>query len=95
MNKQEYLFTQLSSECSEVAHRITKILQFGLHEIQPGQDQNNEQRFWAEMNDLLGSLKLLIDEGIISNLLSEESGEKKIERIKHYMNYAIEQGTLK
>ena len=94
MNKSEYLFTQLSSECAEVIHRISKIQHFGLHETQPGQEENNEARFWAEFNDLMGSLRFLVQEGGLKNGIDDAATDRKIERIKYYMEYAREQGTL-
>lgn len=91
MNKAEYLLTQLVSECVEVAHRATKVLHFGITEVQDGQPFNNHDRLMGEVYDLMGTLSLLNDEGIIKVDVSEKANDaiqaKKIKVLK-YLDYA-------
>lgn len=95
MNRTEYLLTQLSSECMEVAHRVTKALQFGLFEVQPGQEFNNEQRLIQEYTDLLGTMDLLSEAGILVSEIKAENIIAKKKKVAKYMEYAKSKGTLK
>ena len=65
MNREEWLLTQLLSECNELAHRVTKALQFGLNDIQEGQEQTNTERLLDEYHDLVGAMFALVSEGVI------------------------------
>lgn len=42
----------LIEECAEVIQRATKMLRFGAHEVQPGQDKDNSVRLALEIGDL-------------------------------------------
>lgn len=98
MNKKEYLLTQLASDCMGVALRVTKALHFGLDEVQPGQPFNNYARLMVEVYDMMGSLSLLQDEGILkveTDQLSEDAIEVKKIKILKYLDYADKHcGTL-
>ena len=43
----------LIEECAEVQQRATKMLRFGVKEIQPGQNLTNAQRLAREYGDLI------------------------------------------
>ena len=47
------LLACLIEECAEVQQRATKMLRFGVLEVQPGQPCSNMQRLSAEVGDLL------------------------------------------
>lgn len=95
MNPIDYLLTQLASECSEVAHRVSKMLQFGLTETQPGQDLNNTTRLIDEMNDLIGVAEMLVTAGVLpADWESVDAQQKKIFRVIKYSKYAEQQGRL-
>lgn len=53
MNSDQYHLCKIAEECSEVAQRALKAMQFGLDEIQPGQDQDNLERLVEEFQDLM------------------------------------------
>lgn len=93
MNTTEYLLSCLIEECAEVIQRATKAQRFGLREIQPEQELTNEQRLAAELDDLLGTLSLLAEEGVRLS----SSGERiraKILKVEKFMDYSRECGTL-
>ena len=52
------LLVILTEECAEVQQRATKMLRFGVEEIQPGQELSNKDR----LSDEIGDLFALVDE---------------------------------
>lgn len=88
MNETEYLLTTLSEECAEVAQRACKAIRFGLTEIQPGQEENNVRRMERELADLMAVADLL---GLH---VRDEDKAAKVEKLKKYMAYSREIGTL-
>lgn len=96
MNKVEYLLTKLSEECAEVIQRCTKAQTFGLTEKQPNQDKDNRERLQEEIFDLLGVLTMLHDEDIVNYSIGyySEPIRKKRAKIKKYMDYSRQIGTL-
>ena len=99
MNKQEYLLNKLSQECIEVAKEISKALEFGLDDIylRDKPYKSNKQKIETELNDLLGTLIKVIDNGILDStpIYDNDGHIKKIEKINKYMEYAREIGVLK
>lgn len=88
MNKTEYLLTTLSEECAEVTQRACKAIRFGLAEVQPGQQENNARRIERELADLMAVADML---GL---RISEDDKDAKIAKVKKYMEYSREIGTL-
>lgn len=95
MNKQEYLLTCLSEECGEISQRVSKILRFGLTEIQPSQELTNSQRLINELNDLLGVIQLLEIEKILPRVECLEKQADKKDKVKKYMQISRDVGSLK
>lgn len=91
MNRLEILLIQLMEECAEVSQRVSKILRFGLYEVEPGQELNNKERLNLEISDLYGVLQILHDEYQIGG--NEEEMNKKIAKIEKYLEYSKECGT--
>jgi hypothetical protein len=106
MNKTEYILAQLAqeaSEISEVASNIAKIatksLMFGLESRNPHFPElgNNIERLRSELTDLHGMFALLdqtVPEYGATDRNDEEGIRKKIEKVRHYMKFAEEIGTL-
>lgn len=97
MNKSEYLITKLMEECAEVAQRCSKILCFGIHEKEPGQELNNEERLLNEYHDLLGVFESLEDEKIVRTTTGDELMDAiadKKQKVKKFMAYSVNCGTL-
>lgn len=96
MNRQEHLFTCVGEEGVEVAGRASKIKRFGLLEVEPGKEQNNEQRLKGEVADLCGALELAFPNQSIDDLIKElrpQIEAKKI-KIEKFLVYSKEVGTL-
>lgn len=89
MNTTEHLLTILAEECAEVAQRASKAARFGLTEIQPGQEENNTRRLERELADLMATADAL---GL---RVRDEDKAAKREKLKKFMQYADEIGTLK
>lgn len=52
MQPDQYHLCKIAEECTEVAQRALKAQQFGLGEVQPGQDFDNLERLMDEFHDL-------------------------------------------
>jgi NTP pyrophosphatase (non-canonical NTP hydrolase) len=92
MNRTEHLLTCLAEECAEVSQRVSKALRFGLHEVQPGQADNNAERIAAELVDLCAVAEILVGEGIIPD--RPVSSRAKREKIEKFMEISRAQGVL-
>lgn len=88
MNEEEHLLTVLGEEGSEVAQRTCKALRFGLSEIEPGQPDDNKRRLEREVAEVNAVAKLLGLE------IREEDMAAKVEKLKRYMAYSRQIGTL-
>lgn len=97
MNQIEHLLTCLQEECAEVIHRSSKILRFGIDEIEPGQPFTNVERLAHELDDVSAIAELLIEQGIdikCTDASRRRIYEKKL-KLKKMMDYSATQKTLK
>lgn len=93
MNKQEYLVSVLAEECCEVGQACSKINRFGM--IDSVKDRDNSARLVEELNDLMGSIGMLVEEGYISNdWFNVEAISAKMDKIKHYMQHSVDNNCL-
>lgn len=100
MNEKEYLFVCLQEESIEIAYIISKILKFGVHDINPIGKETNIQFLRNEIIDLIGVIETiedalgirLIDYKIKNN---RDKIEQKKEKIKKYMEVSRKCLTLK
>ena len=98
VNKAEHLLTCLMEECAEIQKSAAKALRFGLDDHAPDSESNNAEDISAEIHDLLAVIEMLKEERIIPDTCLQDSKskiERKKEKVKKYMDYAIERGTLK
>jgi len=92
--ERDHLLSTLAEECAEVIQRITKAQRWGLYEVQPGQELNNEQRIRYEVNDLYAVIDLLYErQGVVLHRDNEQVIAKKA-KVLHFMQYAREIGEL-
>lgn len=95
MTTTEHLLVILAEECAEVAQRATKALRFGLDETQPGQPYNNAERLMDELVDVRVVLLMLQSEGALPQAdCSQETVDRKTEKVRKYMAHAQSCGTL-
>jgi len=90
------LLTILAEECSEIAHRASKAIRFGMDEVQPDQPDkgNNAARMMDEFNDLFAVIEVLYEEDLIPHILDRKQIIAKKEKVKHFMQYSKERGML-
>lgn len=55
----------LIEECAEIIQRATKMLRFGVNEVQPGQGFDNAARLSHEVGDMAKVLELAEDAGLV------------------------------
>lgn len=97
MTRTEHLLSILAEECSEVAHRASKALRFGLEEIQEGQGYTNSDRISIELVDLLAVVEMLEKDGALDvdeSVDVEDAKYRKKQKVEKYLLYAEECGTL-
>lgn len=99
MKYNQFLLMKLMEECSEVAQRCSKLVQFGYDEVEKGQELTNHQRLQAEIYDLVSMIMML-------NLNSHnnsckfdlipppEEFAKKQDKVNKYLKYSQELGEL-
>jgi hypothetical protein len=93
MTRKEHLLLILAEECSEVAHRVSKALRFGVSEIEPGQELTNGCRIAMECDDLIGVLEMLHSEHVVPGVSNARQLEKRA-KVEKYLAYSDECGTL-
>ena len=101
MNTPEHLITCLGEEGIEVALELAKVCsktnRFGLREVSVADPAgpDNTERLVNELNDLLGVVAVLVEEGILPrNWQNFWKQTEKRRRVRHFMAYAREQGVL-
>lgn len=92
MNRQQYLLVKLAEEAAEVAQIALKTSQFGLEERFPNHPDNNATRCHAELNDVLGIVKMLNEEFGFNFEPSEEAQLAKRDKVNHYYAYSVQLG---
>lgn len=94
MTRNEHILTIVAEECVETAQRASKALRFGIDEVQEGQDLTNSERLIYEFNDIVATMELLYEEGLIDRIFDRAYIEKKKLKIEKYLLLSKEQGTL-
>lgn len=96
LTEEQYLQICCLEEASEVIHRISKVLRFGLDEIQPGQDKTNRTRLEGELVDFTAIVHMMGMKGIVNmrNPDLQTAFTDKLDKVRKYMDYSREQGTL-
>jgi hypothetical protein len=100
MNRAEYLLTVLAEEGSEVAHRVSKAMRFGVDETQPGQPDTNGERIRFEVYDVISSYLIAADENdglpplhLDADIIGQMKATK-FAKIERFMAISREQGVL-
>jgi hypothetical protein len=75
----------LIEECAEVTQRATKLLRFGIDEVQPGQPLSNKQRLCMEIGDLQVMIEFAIAAGIADAREIEIGKEAKRLQLRRFL----------
>jgi NTP pyrophosphatase (non-canonical NTP hydrolase) len=97
MNKQQFLLLKLAEECSEVAQRALKQIQFGKSEIQKDQSKCNAERLTDEIMDLSVLVRLLQEESEVlawTHRTFEAAKKKKVKKLQKYLDLSRSLGQL-
>lgn len=79
------VLTILIEECAEVQQRASKMLRFGVAEIQPGQPLTNRERLSVEIGDLQALFDMAMEAGLVSTYEVIRATRKKQEKLLKYM----------
>ena len=82
---QREITTILIEECAEVQQRATKLLRFGVSEIEANQHLSNSARLSAEVGDLLETIDLALKAGILNQAFIDQGRAHKREQLARYM----------
>ncbi len=77
----------LIEECAEVQQRATKLLRFGVREVQPGQPHDNAYRLGMEVGDLLETIDLAMEAGIVTLAGIEAGRASKRRQLARFMQH--------
>lgn len=91
MTRTDHLLVILMEECAEVTQRASKILRFGLSEIQADQNLTNSDRLSLEIADLLAAVDMLAEAGAITRpteaMMNSRRATKKVQ-VERYLSYS-------
>ena len=85
MTREEHLLIVAVEECAEVAQQLTKVLRFGLDEIEPGQTLTNRERIYAEYCDLRAVLGMCGIDAWDVSLKSKKAEQAKVDKVNHFL----------
>lgn len=94
MNREQILLIQLMEESSEVQQNISKTLRFGKDEVYYKLTTTNAQRVTQEMEDLIGVFNMLVSEGVLPPM-DTDNCDAKAEKVEKYMVYSKELNIIK
>lgn len=82
---QREVATILIEECAEVQQRATKLLRFGVSDIEASQPFSNSARLSAEVGDLLETIELALQVGILTQAFIDQGRAHKRKQLARYM----------
>ncbi|KVO95580.1 hypothetical protein WL21_32660 [Burkholderia ubonensis] len=96
MTLTQYLLVKIAEEAAEVAQIALKTAHFGLTETQPGRDETNAQRVYAELNDLNAMVQRLNDVafGEFHYEPDHIAMSQKMAKVEHYLAYSQSLGLV-
>lgn len=88
MNRKQELLLVMMEECAEVIQAVSKVRRFGETAYNPLDKKKipNMTCLETEIGDILGVLKLLIDEGHVDGDNIQKAAEKKVKKLDKYMS---------
>ena len=83
--QQEALLLAMSKQCARAIQRGTKLLRFGVEQIQAEQDKTNKKRLSREIGQLFGILDLARGAGLLDEAEMEAGHAEKKTKLAKYM----------
>lgn len=83
------ILTILIEEAAEVQQRATKMLRFGVYEVQPGQPYTNSERLADEVGDFSAILERAYNAGVLSQERVVIAAQKKHAKLDTYMQTTL------
>jgi hypothetical protein len=83
--REREILTILIEEAAEVQQRATKMLRFGISEVQPGQPFTNRERLGDEVGDFSAILEMAYREGVVSQDRVVIASQRKHEKLRAFM----------
>jgi hypothetical protein len=95
LNMQEHLLTILGEEGAEVSQAVSKIMRFGLNDINPKTNRTNYEALVTELNDVAAILEMLSEVGMsFPGLYDRAEMDAKKARVRNMMEYSYSRGRL-
>lgn len=97
LDKKRHLLVCIMEEAAEIQQAACKALRFGMDDTNPKTGKTNLEEMLAEYHELhavMGQFYLCFDERPLSNPPMHDVKDAKVSRLKHWMEYAKEKGTL-
>ena len=96
MTNVQYLLGKLAEEAGELAQIAIKVQQFGIEEVFviKGDSQSNRERIEAELNDVIGVVKMLNIEEDIDIAQDDTAQTAKMNKVNKWRDYAKELGLV-
>lgn len=91
MNLREFLLLKLAEEATEIAHRASKCIQYGMADVQKnGDGANNAERLFREITDLHIWLELLAQADVFNfeELKEQDEGDHLTSKWFSILEYA-------
>ena len=83
--REALLITQ--EECAEVTQAISKVFRFGFDSQWPKGSTPNREKLAEEIGDLLAMVDILVESGVISDSLVNQSKSNKRNKLKTWSTY--------
>lgn len=90
MKANQYHLCKIAEEAVEVAKRALKAQQFGLNEIQPGQDFTNIERLTDEFHDLFTSFQNFAELVGVDPIPCEVKKSARLRRMDKFLQLSID-----
>jgi hypothetical protein len=84
---QREILTIMVEECAEVAQRATKVLRFGLDEVQRGQPFDNKYRLALEVGDFICVMEKMIATEMLCETEIEIGMKSKEKQLARWMQH--------
>lgn len=94
MTREEHLLTILMEECAEVSQQASKMLRFGVGNVDPNTNIPNTEMLLNELTDLYAVLEMLLVEGTIPRTQNHDKIQIKKDKVEYFLDYSNNVGKL-